>query len=125
MVDTANHASFRFITDCKPLTHHCELNSQVGWPALATYRLTHWYTFVYKAVLALLPLYLSNFILQRSTRKYSLHSQDFLMLSVLNTQTKTRNRAFKYSVPSAQNQLQNNLNLRELYGGLEWFLNLK
>ena len=46
-VDTAYHASLRFITNCKALTHHCELYSRVGWPALATRRLCHWYSFIY------------------------------------------------------------------------------
>lgn len=58
MVDTAYHASLRFITNCKALTHHCELYSRVGWPPLATRRLLHWYTFIYKAILGLLPYYL-------------------------------------------------------------------
>ena len=56
MVDTAYHASLRFITNCKALTHHCEY-CRVGWPALTTRRLCHWYTFIYKAIIGLLPIY--------------------------------------------------------------------
>ena len=71
MVDTAFHASLRFITNCKPLKHHCELYSRVGWSALATRRLSHWYTFIYKALLGLLPSYICSLIVQRSPGPYS------------------------------------------------------
>uniref|UniRef100_A0A3P9K1B3 Reverse transcriptase domain-containing protein n=1 Tax=Oryzias latipes TaxID=8090 RepID=A0A3P9K1B3_ORYLA len=53
MIDTVYHSSLRFITNCKTMTHHCELYSRVGWPALTIRRRIHWYTFIYKALLGL------------------------------------------------------------------------
>ena len=93
-VDTAYHASLRFITNCKALTHHCELYSRVGWPALATRRLCHWYSFIYKAILGLLPYYLCVLIKQKSAGNYSLRSQDCFMLTVPNARTENRQEGF-------------------------------
>lgn len=56
MVDSVYHASLRFITNRKFQTHHCELYSQVGWPALVSRRNSHLYSFIYKAILGLLPV---------------------------------------------------------------------
>ena len=112
-VDTAYHASLRFITNCKALTHHCELYSRVGWPALATRRLCHWYSFIYKAILGLLPYYLCVLIKQKSAGNYSLRSQDCFMLTVPNARTEIGKRAFVYSAPSAWNILQKVLKLND------------
>ncbi len=109
MVDSAYHASLRFTANCKALTHHCELYSRVGWPALATCRLLRWCTFVYKGILGLLPQYLCVFITQKSTGQYSLRSQNLFMLSVPNAWTEVGKRAFGYSAPSAWNLLQNSV----------------
>ena len=120
MVDTAYHASLRFLPNCKALTHHCELYSRVGWPALATRRLCHWHTFIYKAILGLLPNCLCVFTMQKCAGQHSLHSQDFLMLAVPNggqmgdARTEMGKRAFMNSAPLSWNVLQNDLKLREL-----------
>lgn len=66
MVDIAYHASLRFIPNCKPLTDHCELYCMVGWSTLATRRLSHWYTFIHKVILGLLPVYICSLRAQRS-----------------------------------------------------------
>lgn len=113
-LDTVYHASLRFITNCKVLTHHCDLYSRVGWPALATRRLCHWYIFIYKAILRLLPSYLCVFIIPRSVGQYSLRSQDFLTLSVPHARTELGKRAFAFSAPTAWNKLQNDLRLDQL-----------
>lgn len=109
MIDTAYHASLRFITNCKALTRHCELYSRVGWPPLATRRLCHWYTFIYKAILGLLPSYLCVYIIQKRNGQHFLRSQDFFMLSVPKTRTEMGKKAFLYSAPSAWNTLQKGL----------------
>ncbi len=114
MVDTLYHSSLRFITNCKALTHHCELYARVGWPALATRRFTHWCIFIYKAILEPLPRYLCVLITQNNTGQYSLRSQDFFLLSVPNVRTEIGKRAFSYSAPSARNLLQKNLKLKDL-----------
>ncbi len=109
-------ASLRFITNWKlwHLTHHNEFYCQVRWPPLATLRLAHWYTFIYKVILGLLPQCLCVLITQKSVEQYSLRSQDFAMLSVPNAQTEIEKRAFRYSAPSAWTLLQNGLKLKEL-----------
>ena len=56
-IDTLYNGTLRFILNCKTLTHHCTLNTRVGWPSLVTRRLRHLYTFIYKAILGLLPFY--------------------------------------------------------------------
>lgn len=112
-VDAAYHASLRFITTCKPLTHHCELYSRVGWSALATLRMCHWYTFIYKAILGLLPRYLWIFIVQK-VGQYFLRSQDLFLLNVPFAHTDHGKRAFKHSAPSSWNTLQNVLKLDNL-----------
>lgn len=57
IVDTAYHASLSFITNCKALTHHCELYYWIRLPALATHRLLRWYNFIYMAMLEFFPYY--------------------------------------------------------------------
>ena len=60
-IDTLYHGTLRFILKCKTFTHHCTLYTRVGWPSLVTHRLRHWYTFIYKAILGLLPFLFGHF----------------------------------------------------------------
>lgn len=113
-IDTVYHASLRFITNCKNLTHHCELYSRVGWPSLSNRRSGHWHTFIYKAMLGLLPSYICSLITWRSVSSYSLRSNDHLLLIVPFARTELGKRAFVYSAPSAWNLLQKDLKLSEL-----------
>lgn len=112
-IDTLYHGTLRFILNCKTLTHHCTLYTRVGWPSLVTRRLSHWYTFIYKAILGLLPFYLCIFIVQKCGG-YSLRSLDFILLTVPNVRTEFGKRAFMYSAPSSWNTLQNTFKLEEL-----------
>lgn len=57
LLDTVYHGALRFITNFRALTHQCSLYDRVGWSALSTRRLNHWYIFIYKAILGLLPPY--------------------------------------------------------------------
>ncbi|CDQ73488.1 unnamed protein product [Oncorhynchus mykiss] len=108
-IDTLYHGTLRFILNCKTLMHHCTLYTRVGWPSLVTRRLSHWYTFIYKAILGLLPFYLCIFIVQKCGG-YSLHSLDFnLLMPKLNLV-----KAIMYSAPSSWNTLQNTFKLEEL-----------
>jgi hypothetical protein len=59
-IDTLYHGTLRCI-NCKTLTHHCTLYTRVGWPSLVTRRLSHWCTFIYKAILGLLPFLFGHF----------------------------------------------------------------
>uniref|UniRef100_A0A8C7F2I1 K Homology domain-containing protein n=1 Tax=Oncorhynchus kisutch TaxID=8019 RepID=A0A8C7F2I1_ONCKI len=62
-LDSVYHASLRFITNAKTLTHHCTLYQMVGWTSLYMRRKIHLYVFIYKALLGKFPLQIkSNFI---------------------------------------------------------------
>lgn len=113
LLDTVYHGALRFITNFRALTHHCSLYDRVGWSALSTRRLNHWYIFIYKAILGLLPPYLQSYIEKKSTGRYCLRSEDLLLLSVPQVRTELGKGAFKYAAPCTWNQLQNVLNLKE------------
>jgi hypothetical protein len=82
-IDGLYHGNLRFNLNCKTLTHHCTLYTRVRWPSLVTRRLRHWYTFIYKVILGLLPFYLGFFIVLKCGG-YSLRSLDFILLTVPN-----------------------------------------
>lgn len=113
-LDTVYHGALRFITNCKALTHHCELYARVGWSALTTRRWNHWMTVIYKAILGLLPPYLQTYITQKRIGSYNLRSQELFLLSVPKARTELGKRAFRYAAPTAWNELQGSLNLQEL-----------
>ena len=73
----------------------------------------HWYTIIPKATLGLLTFYLAIFIVQKCGG-YSLHSQDFFLLTVPNVRTEFAKRVLMDSAPSAWNALQNTFKLEEL-----------
>ncbi len=54
-LDDLYHGALRFITDCKCITHHCELYERVAWPSLKILRKMLWHLFIYKAILGNLP----------------------------------------------------------------------
>ena len=113
LLDAAYHGALRFITDCKPLTHHCTLYSLVNWSSLSTRRLLHWYHFIYKSILGLLPTYLSSFM-SRKHFSHSLRSQDCITFTVPSVRTELGKTAFSYSAPSTWNSLQQSLKLSHL-----------
>jgi len=61
-LDAVYHSALRFISDCKPLTHHCILYNRVSWPSLSIRRKIPFYLIIYKTILGLLPLYLGCLI---------------------------------------------------------------
>ena len=81
-IDSLYHTALRFITNCRTQTHHCELYSRVGWLSLSTRRLRNWHTFIYKAMLGLLPSYICDVITRRNVESHCLRSNDYLLLSV-------------------------------------------
>ncbi len=50
-LDALYHGALRFITDCKCITHHCELYERVAWPSLRIRRKMYWHLLIYKAIL--------------------------------------------------------------------------
>ena len=112
MLDATYHGALRFITGCRSLTHHCILYKKVGWLSLPARRLHHWYIFLYKALLGLLPLYLCTHLTVASNSSYSFRSQDFLSTSVPRARTEFGKRAFVYSAPFTWNGLQKSLILQ-------------
>lgn len=65
LIDTAYHASLRFITYCKALTHHCEPYTQVGWsglvPACTTLFFFWWWFDLILSTMQNWNLFLSKF----------------------------------------------------------------
>ncbi len=111
-LDSVYHGALRFITNSKALTHHCFLYSRVGWSALSYHRLKHWYVFIYKVILGLLPSYLQQNIFQKGVKNYGLRSLD--LLSIPKVRTNMGKRAFSYATSFDWNQLQDKLCLKEL-----------
>ena len=114
MLDATYHGALRFITGCKSLTHRDTLYDKVGWPSLSTRRLHHWYIFIYKALIGLLPPYLSSYLTITSNPRYNLRSEDFLNASVPRARTEYGKSAFAYSAPKTWNQLQTTVKLTTL-----------
>lgn len=112
-LDAAYHGALRFITGSKPLTHHCTLYSLVNWSSLSIRRTLHWYTFIYKSILGLLPAYLSNYLSCKQST-YSLRTHDFITYFIPVVRTEKGKRAFSYAAPSSWNSLQLSLKLSSL-----------
>lgn len=53
------HGTLRFITVCKPLTHHWTLFSRAKWLSVSPCRTMHRYIFIHNFILDLLPFYQS------------------------------------------------------------------
>lgn len=114
MLDSTYHGVLRFITGYRSLTHHCTLYAKVGWLSLSARRLLHWYTFIYKTLIGLLPSYLCTYLTITPNLVYSLRSQDYISAPVPRTRTEFGKRAFMYSAPSTWNELQKTLKLQAL-----------
>lgn len=56
------HGALRFITRCKPFTHHHTLHFLVYWLLLLTCGLLHWILFIYKSLTGLLPVHLTSYL---------------------------------------------------------------
>lgn len=112
-VDSVYHASLRFITNTKSLTHHCILYDLVGWTSLKIRRQQHWYIFIYKAILGKFPLYLCN-LLSVCSGTYQLRSSKWLLFNVPRVTTKLGKTAFSYLAPWGWNNLQKELKLETL-----------
>ena len=62
MLDIVYHGATRFITNSRALSHHCTLYSKVNCPSLFLRRLSHWYVFIYKAILGKLPCFVTAYV---------------------------------------------------------------
>ncbi len=74
----------------------------------------HWYLIIYKAILGMMPSYLSCLIKQKAVEKYFLRSQNYYTLSVPFIRSELGEKTFIYAVPSDWNHLQSNLKLQSL-----------
>ena len=77
------------------------------------WRLSHWYVFIYKAILGNLPCYLSLHM-SRKRVPDGLWSQDVVLMSVAEARTELGKKAFKVFAPSSWNNLQKQLKLQDL-----------
>ena len=110
LLDAVYHGALRFITGCKPITHHCTLYTLVNWSSLSMRRTIHWYIFIYKSIIGLLPPYLTSY-LSRNQSSYSLRSRDIITFSIPSVRTEHGKKAFSFSAPSSWNTLQQSLKL--------------
>ena len=109
-LDSVYHASMRFITNAKPLTHHCTLYQMVGWTSLHMRRKIHLYVFIYKSLLGQLPLYICSLV-SFTTSSYHTGSARWMLLKVPRTFRVLGKTAFSSCAPEAWNSLQSMLHL--------------
>ena len=105
-LDAAYHSALRFVTNCKVLTHHCTLYARAGLPSLTVRRLSHWYIFIYKAMLGKLPSYICSLISRRIVSGYCLRSHAVVLLNVPTARTVLGKIAFRCAAPLSWNSLQ-------------------
>ena len=106
-LDAAYHSALRFVTNCKVLTHHCTLYARAGLPSLTVRRLSHWYIFIYKAMLGKLPSYICSLISRRIVSVYCLRSNAVVLLNVPTARTVLGEIAFRCAAPLTWNSLSN------------------
>jgi len=109
-LDATYHSALRFVTNLKALTHHCTLYARASLPSLTVRRLSHWYMFIYKAMLGKLPPYICSLISQ----SYCLRSQDVFLLHVPCARTILGTKTCICAAPLAWNTLQNILKIKML-----------
>lgn len=102
-------SALRFVTKAEYFTHHCSLYSLSGWPPLSIHRQYHWLIFIYKAVLGLLPSYLSVFYFVENNR-YNLRSNNSILFSTPAVKSEFGKIAFRYNAPT-WNALQKQLKI--------------
>ena len=105
-LDSVYHAALRFITDSAFRTPRIILYERVGWPSLESRRLEHWYSFLYKAILGDMPLYLSSLLTLKVTCRRNLRSDGQIMYVIPRTRTVFGENAFKVFAPSSWKKLQ-------------------
>lgn len=113
-LDTIYHAALRFVTNSTSLTHHCVLYELSGQSSLDIKRQSHWYLFVYKAILGQLPTYLSTLLIQPRGGHYNLRSKNYISYHVPTVRTEFGKHAFSYAAPFSWNILQKDLKLDSL-----------
>ena len=116
------HSALRFITGDGYRTHHCVLYDKVGWPSLAVRREQHCMIFIYKALIHILPTYLTSLISLRICNSHT-RSQEALILNIPIVRTEMGKTAFKFYAPQRWNYLQSKLKLQSLVS-LDSFKNL-
>ncbi len=72
-LDTVYHWALCFITGCSNRVPNFTVCPAANCPSLSTSRFSHWFTFMYKSLLGLVPQYLCLY-LWRNQNQYGLHS---------------------------------------------------
>lgn len=113
----SSHTGELFIMDhwdSSPVVMFLLIIARVRWPSVFVHRLNHWYTFLYKAVLGLLPSYLCSCVIRKAVGSYNLHSRDLCLLSLPHVCTDLGKTGFMYSAPSTWDVLQRDFSLVQL-----------
>ncbi len=82
--------------------------------ALSIRRLKHWHVFIYKSILGLLPSYLHTYICKKNILVAIAFGPTNLSYCLFQWCTELGKKAFQFADPSAWNNLQIRLQLREL-----------
>lgn len=121
-LDAIYHNVLRFITGDGFRTHHCTLYDSVGWYSLNYRRKQHSILFIYKALIAKLPLYLTRLLSIKNLSHYT-RSQDWITLEAPKTRTNLGNTAFSTYAPYIWNKCQDTLKL-DCFVSIESFKNV-
>ena len=80
-LDTVYNSALRFVTRCGNQVHRCTLYATANCPSLATRRSSRWLSLLHKAMIGLVPSYLSECLCIEQSQ-YALRSQNTFQLVV-------------------------------------------
>lgn len=112
-LDCIYHAALRFITNACSRTHHCLLYNRVGWTSLHQRRKSHILVFTVKALLGMLPNYITR-LLCLYKKNYSTRSSIGIKLEVPKIHSEHGKSAFSYFAPWLWNEFQINAQLERI-----------
>uniref|UniRef100_A0A8K9WWK7 Reverse transcriptase domain-containing protein n=1 Tax=Oncorhynchus mykiss TaxID=8022 RepID=A0A8K9WWK7_ONCMY len=105
-LDVVYHSAIRFVTKAPYTTHHCDLDTLVGWPSLHTRRQTHWLQVIYKSLLGKAPPYLSSLV-TIAAHTSSTRSSRYLSLVTPKANSSFGRLSFQFSAATDWNKLIN------------------
>ncbi len=108
-LDSVYHSALHFVIKAEYSTHHCSLYSLSGWPPLSIHRQYQWHILIYKAVMGLLPSYLSVFSFVENNR-YNLRSKNSIIFTI-SVKSEFGKIASRNNASSSWNALQKQLKL--------------
>ena len=111
-LDVLYHSAIRFATNAPYRTHHCDLYSLANWPSLETRRNIHWLMFVYKTLLGLTPVYLTQLLQLRPPPTHNTRSATSILLKIPKAHTSFGRSAFQFAAADSWNIIQKSLKMK-------------